>query len=390
MMLKDKNIKQNNYTKIIFLLLIVVGIVKNVQAQVSTSAVPFLLISPNARASGMGEVGTGIGDDVSTVYWNPAGLAFLKGSEASITHSNWLPQFQLSDLYYDYFNYRQYIPELAGNIAASITYFNLGKFARTSEQGPEVIEEFTSFEYAITLGYGTFIFDDFAFGLNLRFINSRLAPFGTGAEEGKGIAYNVSADLAGLYKPKHLIIPFADIDIGDNFSFGFNLSNLGPKITYIDELQADPIPTNLRVGFAFSPMKDDYNNILIAADFSKLLIRRGKDLDGDNEIKTDEEKSYTDPFYKAVFTSWTDQPFNEELRSIISSVGVEYWYGKPKLIALRAGYFYEDPKYGNRKFKTFGAGIRYDIYGFDFSWIKTEEEFHPLSETLRFTLLIGW
>ena len=101
MMSKNKNIKQNNYTKIIFLLLIIVGIVENVQAQVSTSAVPFLLISPNARASGMGEVGTGIGDDVSTVYWNPAGLAFLKGSEASITHSNWLPQFQLSDLYYD-------------------------------------------------------------------------------------------------------------------------------------------------------------------------------------------------------------------------------------------------------------------------------------------------
>ncbi|MDA0986916.1 MAG: type IX secretion system outer membrane channel protein PorV [Bacteroidetes bacterium] len=362
----------------------------NLMSQVSTSAVPFLLISPNARASGMGEVGTGLADDVSSIYWNPAGLAQLQGHEASITHSNWLPQFQLSDLYYDYFNYRQYFPELEGNVAASITFFNLGKFARTNEQGPEVIEEFTSFEYAITLGYGTFLTQDFMLGLNLRFINSRLAPFGTGSEEGSGIGYAVSADIGGLYKPKELIIPFVDLDLGNNFSAGFNLSNLGPKITYIDDAQADPIPTNLRIGFAFYPLKDEYNSIQFAADFSKLLIRRGKDLDGDGEIKTDEEKSYTDPYYKAIFTSWIDQSMREELRAVISSFGVEYWYGKPKLVALRAGYFYEDPNYGNRKFKTFGAGIRYDIYGFDFSWIQTEEEFHPLSETLRFTLLIGW
>ena len=103
-------------------------------------------------------------------------------------------------------------------------------------------------------------------------------------------------------------------------------------------------------------------------------------------------------FYEAVFTAWGDSPISEELRDIVTSMGLEYWYGNMALdgfmFALRAGYFYEDPSYGNRKFITMGAGIRYDLYGFDFSYITTDVfeggENHPLSDTLRFTLLIGW
>ena len=88
---------------------------------------------------------------------------------------------------------------------------------------------------------------------------------------------------------------------------------------------------------------------------------------------------------KALFTAWGDNGF----KKVITSTGLEYWYGSPKLIALRIGYFYEDPKFGNRKFLTFGAGIRYDMYGFDFSYISAAEN-HPLSDTIRLSLLIGW
>ncbi len=109
------------------------------------------------------------------------------------------------------------------------------------------------------------------------------------------------------------------------------------------------------------------------------------------------DTSYTSKeFYQAIFTAWGDDPFSEELRDIVTSMGLEYWYGTPGefLFALRGGFFYEDPSYGNRKFMTFGAGIRYDIYGFDFSYITTSVfkggENHPLSDTLRFTVLIGW
>ncbi|MEK7818681.1 MAG: type IX secretion system outer membrane channel protein PorV [Bacteroidota bacterium] len=359
-------------------------------AQVKTSAVPFLLIGPNSRMSGMGEAGTALADDASALFWNPAGLAQLTGTEVSITHSSWLPQFQMKDLFYSYLNYRKDLPDLGGTFATSITYLNLGEFIRTDETGPEEIERFKSFEYAITVGYGTKVTDALSLGLNARFINSRLAPFGAGQEKGSGIAYDWSFDLGLLYRPQNLIIPLIDLDLEDNFSLGMNLSNLGPTVTYIDEDQADPLPTNLRLGFGYQAEFDDYNMMNVVLDFSKLLVQSGKDLDGNGIIETDRERDYNDPFYKAIITSWMDDPKSEELRSIISSIGIEYWYGNPKLIALRAGYFYEDPDFGNRRFKTFGAGIRWDIYGFDFSYIATEEEKHPLSDTLRFTLSILW
>ena len=343
-------------------------------AQGGTSAVPFLLISPNSRASGMGEAGAGLADDAGSVYWNPAGLGFLRGSEVSITHANWLPQFHLADLFYDYLNFRQDVPEWGGTVAASVTYLNLGTFTITTESGPTGIGTFKAFEVAGTVGYGTAITDEFGLGINLRFINSSLSPIGAGSESGNGIAYDMSFDIAALYKPKALVIPFTDVDLGDFFSVGADLSNLGPKVTYIDAAQADPLPTTLRVGFGFTPIKDEFNSFEIALDFSRLLVQR-------NGVNSD-------PLPKSLITSWTQPGLNGVLRSTQTSAGFEYWYNK--LIALRMGYFYEDPGYGNRKFMTFGAGIRYDIYGFDFSYDSASDIDSPLSDTLRFTLLIIW
>ena len=135
------------------------------------SAVPFLLIAPNSRASGIGETGTGSVDDVSAVFWNPGALAFLKGSEISLTHANWLPQFGLSDLFYDHLNYRMSIDEIGGTIGASVTYLSLGEFIITESDGPTEKGRFKSYEYAVTLGYATLASDDLGIGMNLRFIH---------------------------------------------------------------------------------------------------------------------------------------------------------------------------------------------------------------------------
>lgn len=336
------------------------------------SAVPFLLIAPNSRAAGIGEAGTGSVDDASAIFWNPGALAFLEGQEVSITHANWLPQFQQSDLFYDYLNYRAKIEEIGGVLGASVTYLNLGKFARTSSEGPTVIEEFKAFEVAATIGYSTRAFNDLGLGLNLRLIHSALSPIGTEQEQGSGKATTVSVDIALMYRPEEL--NFLGLgDIGKKFSMGFNLSNIGPKVTYIDADQADPLPTNLRLGFGYKILEDEYNSLQYTLDFSRLLVRRRED-------------GTSDPVFKAMFTCWGD---GSGVRKINIGTGLEYWYGAPRLLALRIGYFYEDPSFGNRKFLTFGAGIRYDIYGFDFSYISAEEN-HPLSDTIRFSLLIGW
>jgi len=357
-----------------FAVVLVAVCVQLVNAQVSTSAVPFLLIAPNSRASGMGEGGVALADDASALYWNPGGLAFQEGHEVSISHAAWLPAFNLSDLYIDYLVYRRPVPQLSGNVTGSVTFLNLGTFTRT-QNDPTPLETFSAYEFGITLGYSTKLSDELGLGINGRFIHSRLAPFGTAEEQGTGVASGFAFDIGMLYKPKTLEIPFTGLDIGEHLTAGFNLTNVGPAISYIDRAQADPLPTSLRFGLGYKILNSEFNKLTAIAEVSKLLVRKHAD-------------GTSDPFYKAFLTSWTDKSFKEELREFDSSLGLEYWYSG--WIALRAGFFYEDPQYGNRKFMTFGAGIRYDIFGFDFSYISTFEEQHPLGETLRFTLLISW
>lgn len=372
--------------------MMITGVYKATYAQ-GEAAVPFLLLAPDSRAGGIGESGAGLADNSAAIFWNPAGIAFLTGTEVSITHSNWLPQFNL-DLFYDYLTYMQYIEELEGSVTASITYMNFGEFVRTGEFDPTPLGTFRSFDAALTLGYATKVHPDWGLGFNSRIIHSRLSDKPTANEQGKGVSTTVSFDIAGMWRPERLVLPFFDEDIGGKLSIGANLSNLGPKIYYIDQAQADPIPTNFRLGFAYKVLDDEFNSLIYTLDFSKLLVTR-RDVvvpSGD----TTKVVSESDEWYKAIFTAWGNKPLSEELRDIVTSTGLEYWYGTPGdfLFALRTGFFYEDPAYGNRKFVTFGAGIRYDIYGFDFSYITTDifkdGENHPLSNTLRFSVIIGW
>ncbi len=376
---------------ILFLFIAIIGFVNKTYAQ-GEAAVPFLLIAPDSRAGGMGESGGGLADNSSAIFWNPAGIAFLSGSEVGFTHSNWLPQFNL-DLFYDYATYRQYIEDLSGSVTASITYMNYGEFVRTNENSPEAVGTFRSFDAALTLGYATKLSSDWGLGLNFRLIHSRLADKPTAAEQGSGVATSISFDIGAMWRPEHLELPFLG-DVGGDFSAGVNISNIGPKIYYIDQAQADPIPQNFRLGLAARLYQDEYNSITYTLDFTKLLVDKGDAFRG--ELDTTQAAPKRKDFYKALFTAWGDQSFGEEIRDIVTSMGFEYWYGVPSefMFALRAGMFYEDPSFGNRKFVTLGAGIRYDLYGFDFSYITTDvfkgSENHPLNNTLRFSLMIGW
>lgn len=353
------------------------------------AAVPFLLLAPDSRAGGIGESGSGLADNSSAIFWNPAGIAFLTGTEVSFTHSNWLPQFNL-DLFYEYLSGRTYVEELGGSLTGSITFMNFGEFVRTSADSPDPIGTFRSFDAALTLGYATKLSSDWGIGLNFRLIHSRLSEKGTELEPGEGIATSISFDVAAMWRPETFVIPLVDEDIGGMFSLGMNLSNLGPKIYYIDQAQADPIPTNFRLGLAYKLLDDEFNSLIYTLDFSKLLVNKAIKIEADGDTVDN-----SDEWYQAIFTAWGNESFNNELRDIVTSMGLEYWYGTPGdfLFALRAGFFYEDPSYGNRKFLTFGAGIKYDLYSFDFGYITTSVfkngENHPLSETLRFTIGIG-
>jgi hypothetical protein len=340
-----------------------------------STGVPFLLIGPNSRFSAMGETGTAIADDATAMHWNPSGLAFQEvGTEVNFTHSPWLAGLGISDLFYDYLAAKKHIKSINGTVGVSFTYLNIGEVIYRDEFGnADDSKNYKAYEFAFALAYATKIKEQFGLGLTARFIYSRLSPNSTtvGNEKGTGTAFTTSFDISAMYRPNK-----GPKFIKDRLSVGINLSNLGPKISYVDAAQADPIPTQLRIGVAYKVFKNEGNDLTLTADFSKLLVNRF----GVGE---------SDPFYKAIFTSWKGG-LPGIGRTIQSSVGAEYWYGSPRLIALRAGYFYEDPSNGNRKYMTLGAGIRYSLYGFDFSYINTVEQNHPLANTLRFGIIVNF
>lgn len=348
----------------------------------SSSAVPFLLISPDARSSGMGEVGTAVADDINAIYWNPGGLAFLdyvkvSGPRADVeevpyrqialSFSPWLPQFN-ADLFYSYGTVGQYFEELDGTVAFNFLFMNLGEFTRTAETGA-VLGKFISNEFAIGLSYGTIIAPDLGAGFQFRYIRSNLTPTSVGKQDA-GVGNSIAFDLGLLWKPSELnLLGWQVYEKADEFkvSFGVNLQNIGPKITYINE--SDPLPTMLRLGTALQLINDEFNDLKFALDVSKMLVKR----------TTVDGKAVSDPLPKSLITGW-------ENPGVELSFGFEYWY--EKVVAGRIGYFTEPAVLGKRQYWNFGAGVRYDIFRLDFSFINTLEETHPLANTMRFSMLI--
>ncbi|MFQ5772478.1 MAG: PorV/PorQ family protein, partial [bacterium] len=200
----------------------------------------------------------------------------------------------------------------------------------------------------------TLLSENLGVGINVRYIRSNLSSVGAGAEKGDGQANAFAVDI-GLLK-KNLFI--------NRLNFGLNVSNIGPKITFVDADQADPLPTNLKVGFAYRVLDQEFNKLTFVFDVNKLLVNKNKDGTSDSVLK-------------AFATAWNNN-------DLIYNVGAEYWYAN--LIALRAGYNYD--RAGKVKYLTVGAGLRYAIYQFDFGYISAGEN-HPLSDTMRFSLTVG-
>lgn len=351
------------YLSILITIVVIAFMLSPVFAQ-GEATVLFLMINPGARQGGMGEAGVAIADDPNAVYWNPAGLAFQyenpetdKKFAGSLMHVQWLPQFNLSDLYYDFGAFRYYLQDV-GMLGLGIQFINYGENIQTGDS-PDPIATFNSNEVAVTGSYGLKLKHNLGLGVGLKFIYSNLSPgifVDNEKRDGRGSTF--AADIGALYHP----------GFAKKLSLGITISNIGPKMTYINKAQADPIPTNLRMGLAYRLLDSEYNKFTIVYDVNRLLVHR------------DGEKA--DGALKAIFySSWTDASV---LRRFTHSIGGEYWY--TDLIALRAGYFYEDNDFGGRKFWTFGGGLRMSIIGVDFSYIYASVEDHPLSDTMRFSL----
>lgn len=334
-----------------------------------TTAVPFLMIAPDSRSGAMGDAGVAIADNANAVHWNLSALAFTqKKSGFALNYTPWLRQL-VPDINLSYLSGFINLGDRAGVIGGSLRYFSLGQIEFTDENAVKYGQANAN-EFAVDAGYTRLVTDNFSAGVQLRFIYSNLAANArAGAFETKP-GTSVAGDINMLYNKDFKMGP---TDIPMNFRWGLNISNIGAKISYTNSNNKDFIPTNLRLGVLLKGNLDEYNSLGITSDVNKLLVPS----EGGQS-----DKSLID----GIFSSFGDAPggFSEEISEFNWSVGLEYWYNN--LFAARAGYFYEDPAKGNRQFVTLGAGVKYKVFGIDFSYLASLKQQHPLQNTLRFSL----
>jgi hypothetical protein len=347
---------------------------------VVTSAVPFLRISPDARSGGMGDVGIATSPDANAAFWNLAKTPFNQSqSGATLTYTPWLKDLGLNDVYLAS-GAGYYKLDENQAISASMRYFSLGNIQFTDNLGND-LSSFRPREFSIDAGYSRKLSKKLALGVALRYINSNLAS-GTI----NGVSYKAGSSVAGDISLYHHGIK----EDGSGLSYGVVLSNLGAKIAYTNDAnQKDYIPANLGIGVAYTKAFDENNKITFALDLHKLLVPTPPAL-GDSAGLADYRSQGV---VSSWFKSFGDAPggFSEEIQEIQASIGAEYWYNNQ--FALRAGYFYENPTKGNRKYFTMGAGLKYNMFGLNFSYLLPSGNGinrNPLSNTLRFSLVFDF
>lgn len=344
---------------------------------VVTSAVPFLRISPDARAGGMGDVGIATSPDANASFWNLAKAPFA-ASRTSIatTYTPWLKDLGLNDVYLaSLAGYHRLNEEQA--ISASIRYFSLGNIQFTDFAGND-LQSFRPREFSIDFGYSRKLSERLGAGIALRYINSNLA----GGQAVNGVQYKsgnaVAADLSLFHSG-------AD-ETGRGLNWGLTLSNLGTKISYTsDAQQKDYIPANLGLGAAYTWVFDETSRFTAGLDINKLMVPTPPSLYDDSTLDGYRNKSVISSW----FSSFGDAgSVSNELKEYQISVGGEYSYNDQFL--ARAGYFYENKYKGNRKYFTVGVGLKYNVFGLNFSYLVPSGNGvtrNPLSNTVRFSLI---
>ena len=348
---------------------------------VITTAVPFISFAPDSRASGMGDAGVATSPDANSVQWNNGKLAFVtQDYGGSLSYTPWLGKI-VDDMSISYLSGFYKIDRLQA-IGVSLRYFDLGSIdLRDINGAPEGIDN--PREMALDFTYSRKLSESIGIGVTGRYISSNLSSQASSQNNTPKKGTSIAVDL-GVYYVKSIAIGGKNID----FSLGAHVSNIGQKVTYSNETNADFIPTNLRLGTALKTSLDPYNTITFALDFNKLLVPTPPTLDEDGVIIAGKDDDRN--LLSGMFGSFGDAPggFNEEMKEISISTGIEYWYRD--IFAARAGYFYEHLDKGGRKYITVGLGFRYQKFGVDFSYLIPPEQNHPLAETVRFSLLFNF
>jgi len=370
----------------LIVLLLSAGVIVNAQSQndrilnVVTSAVPFLRISPDARSGGMGDIGIATSPDANSAFWNLAKTPFNTNQGGiALTYTPWLKDLGLNDVYLASLSGFYKLDELQA-ISASLRYFSLGNIQFTDNLGND-IALFRPREFAIDAGYSRKLSDNLSIGIALRYINSNLASGNI-----NGVSYKAGSAVAGDLSLFHSGIK----EDGSGLNYGLTLTNLGSKISYTsDANQRDFIPADLGLGVSYTKVFDESSKMTFGLDVHKLLVPTPPSASDSAGIAAYRNKGVVGSW----FSSFGDAPggFSEEIKEFQVSLGTEFWYQNQ--FALRAGYFYESSLKGGRKYFTMGAGLKYNTFGLNFSYLLPSGNGvnrNPLSNTLRFTLLFDF
>lgn len=354
------------------------------------TGVTSLGIAPDARGAAMGDLGVATEPDAYSQYWNPSKYAFAYSTAAvSLSYTPWLRKL-VNDIYLA--NLAGYWKIGGGDnqaVSASLRYFSLGEVNLTDDGGV-VTNSVNPYELAFDLGYSRKLSEKFSMGVALRYIYSDLAFSDAYSAEQQTGASAFAADISGFFTSYPII--------GRNecqWSWGFNISNIGSKVSYNDGNDPAFLPTNLRLGTTFTFPLAQYNNLALSLDINKLLVptrpRQSDYMAEDGNYDSEAYEAALEDWrntssISGIFKSFSDAPggFSEELKEINFSVGAEYNYNQQFFV--RAGYFYEHPDKGNRQYFSFGAGFSLNVIQLDASYMLATAQSSPLDQTLRFSL----
>lgn len=338
-------------------------------------------IAPDARAAGMGDVGAATDPDVVSQYWNPAKYPFtISRAGVALNYTPWLRQLVNDmDLAYLVGYYR--IGDYSA-VSSSLRYFSLGEVYTSSSLDDTNDMTINPYEMSLDLAYSLMLSENFSLSAGVRWIYSDLTyDFTEDTSPGSAFAADISC-----YYQNYLNLGDRECQLG----LGFNVSNIGSKITFGGDEHSEFIPTNMRLGASLMIPVDEYNRFTFAADANKLLVPtypKQMEEETSQEYQDRLEKEYFDvSSISGIFKSFNDAPngFKEELEEIQWSVGAEYIYHDQ--FAIRAGYHHESENKGNRKYFTVGAGFRMNVFSLDAGYVIATAKSNPLDQTLRFTL----
>ena len=342
-----------------------------------TTSVTSQSIAPDARSAGMGDVGAATDPDVVSQYWNPAKYPFnISRAGVAINYTPWLRQL-VSDIDLAYVAGYYRIGDYSA-VSASLRYFSLGEVQMLDDDNLTI----NPYEMSFDVAYSLMLSENFSLGAAVRWIYSDLTYDFT-SDTAPGSAF--AADLSCYYQ-NYLNIGERECQLG----LGLNISNIGSKISFGGDNNAEFIPTNMRLGASLMVPIDEYNRFTIAADANKLLVPTyPKQNEGESTEAYQErvQKDYYDvSSISGIFKSFGDAPggFKEELQEVQWSVGAEYIYHDK--FALRAGYHHESENKGNRKYFTVGAGFKMSVFSLDAGYVIATAKSNPLDQTLRFSL----